>query len=318
MFLSMVSFGQNYGNFQSAGSSGNVSLGATINSFTKFYINTPNQNGAYFRVTGNNKTGLRILTYGSNSKALKIDASCGNCYGAYINGKTYISSNLGLGIDPLTTAAHEKLAVRNGMITINGIGNGLHFDGSSYGSANDFGTQRYGLYLGDGALVNLSTAQTNGHRPMVLSNFWGLAFDVNGGKMAMCQNGAIYIGGKDASTINEIESLADKDTWDVTYRLYVEKGVCTEKVKVTDVNNFPDFVFEEDYNLRSLTEVEAYITQNKHLPNVPSAAEVEKDGLDLGEMDKILLQKIEELTLYTIEQQKQIEALKKELETLKK
>jgi hypothetical protein len=54
------------------------------------------------------------------------------------------------------------------------------------------------------------------------------------------------------------------------------------------------------------------------LPNVPSAAEVEKEGVDLGEMDKILLQKIEELTLYMIEQQKQLELLKKELELLKK
>ena len=54
------------------------------------------------------------------------------------------------------------------------------------------------------------------------------------------------------------------------------------------------------------------------MPNVPSAAEVEKEGVDLGEMDKILLQKIEELTLYTIEQQKQLELLKKELELLKK
>jgi hypothetical protein len=68
----------------------------------------------------------------------------------------------------------------------------------------------------------------------------------------------------------------------------------------------------------SLTEVATYIEENKHLPNVPSAAEVEQNGVDLGEMDKILLQKVEELTLYVIQQQKQIEALQKELEKSKK
>jgi len=102
------------------------------------------------------------------------------------------------------------------------------------------------------------------------------------------------------------------------YQLYVEKGIRTEKVKVDAKGNWPDFVFEDNYTLPSLMEVEQFITTNKHLPNVPSAAEVEIEGVDLGEMDKILLQKIEELTLYMIEQQKQIELLKKELEKSKK
>jgi hypothetical protein len=79
-----------------------------------------------------------------------------------------------------------------------------------------------------------------------------------------------------------------------------------------------NYVFETGYDLPSLTSVEQFITTNKHLPNVPSAAEVETEGIDLGEMDKILLQKVEELTLYIIEQQKQLEVLKKELELLKK
>ena len=76
-------------------------------------------------------------------------------------------------------------------------------------------------------------------------------------------------------------------------------------------------MFGQNYNLPSLTTVESYINQNKHLPNVPSAAEVEQNGVDLGEMDKILLQKIEELTLYVIQQQKQIEALQSELKKSK-
>lgn len=76
-------------------------------------------------------------------------------------------------------------------------------------------------------------------------------------------------------------------------------------------SGWADFVFEPTYKLPSLQELEIYINKNKHLPEVPSAAEVEKNGVDVGEMNKILLQKIEELTLHVIRQQKEIEELKK-------
>lgn len=103
-----------------------------------------------------------------------------------------------------------------------------------------------------------------------------------------------------------------------TYRLYVEDGILAEKVKVELTTNWSDFVFEENYPLKPIDELESFIKLNKHLPEIPSAMEVEEDGIDLGEMDAKLLQKIEELTLYIIEQQKQIEALKTEVEELKK
>lgn len=101
------------------------------------------------------------------------------------------------------------------------------------------------------------------------------------------------------------------------YKLYVETGILTEKVKVAlsdDPNgNWSDFVFDDDYELKSLNEVEDYINENKHLPEIPSAEEVCKEGLDLAKMDAKLLQKIEELTLYVIQQQKEIEELKAKL-----
>jgi hypothetical protein len=76
-----------------------------------------------------------------------------------------------------------------------------------------------------------------------------------------------------------------------------------ERFKV-DQDTWADFVFEPEYKLPSLSELETYIKTNKHLPDVPSAAEVAKEKLDLGEMNKILLQKIEELTLHLIGQDK--------------
>ena len=95
------------------------------------------------------------------------------------------------------------------------------------------------------------------------------------------------------------------------YKLAVEGDLGARRV-VVHLNSWSDFVFSEDYPLPSLEEVDAYIQKNNHLPHIPAESEVIKEGVDVGEMQKLLLQKIEELTLYTIEQQKQIDQLKKE------
>ena len=71
-----------------------------------------------------------------------------------------------------------------------------------------------------------------------------------------------------------------------------------------------DHVFEPNYNLRPLSDLEQYINQNYRLPEIPSAKEVETNGVNLGEMNAILIQKVEELTLYILDLQKQIDELK--------
>jgi hypothetical protein len=99
------------------------------------------------------------------------------------------------------------------------------------------------------------------------------------------------------------------------YGLYVENGILTEKVKIAlkSTTQWADFVFAPHYKLRSLSDVEAFIQKNHHLPEVPSAEKVAKEGLDLADMMKIQMQKIEELTLYIIAQQKEMDALKAKL-----
>ncbi len=77
-------------------------------------------------------------------------------------------------------------------------------------------------------------------------------------------------------------------------------------------NGWADFVFDEDYQLKPLVELEKYIKENHHLPDIPSADKVEKEGLSVGEMNKRLLQKVEELTLYIIEQEKRIKKLEQQ------
>ncbi|MDB5014379.1 MAG: hypothetical protein JWQ25_2581 [Daejeonella sp.] len=88
-----------------------------------------------------------------------------------------------------------------------------------------------------------------------------------------------------------------------TEKLSVKGKIRAQEIKV-EMANWYDFVFDKDYNNASLPDVEKFIKENHHLPNIPSATEVEKDGINLGEMNAKLLQKIEELTLHLIEQNK--------------
>lgn len=93
-------------------------------------------------------------------------------------------------------------------------------------------------------------------------------------------------------------------------KLTVKGKIHAEEVKI-DLNvPAPDYVFKRDYNLRSIEEVENFIKQYNHLPEIPSAMDFEQNGIMQAEMDMNLLKKIEELTLYTIQQQKEIEELK--------
>jgi len=101
------------------------------------------------------------------------------------------------------------------------------------------------------------------------------------------------------------------------YRLAVAGNIVAEEVRVALQANWPDYVFENDYHLPSLAVVEQHIKSNKHLINIPSAREIEQQGIALGDMDAKLLRKIEELTLYAIAQEKQIAQLKRQNEELK-
>jgi hypothetical protein len=103
----------------------------------------------------------------------------------------------------------------------------------------------------------------------------------------------------------------------IGYTMAVDGKIIAEEVRVQNSLDWPDYVFEEDYSLRPLKEVRAFIKENKHLPDVPSASEVDQSGIQLGEMQNILLRKVEELTLYLIDQQKEIEQLKHELAALR-
>jgi len=131
-----------------------------------------------------------------------------------------------------------------------------------------------------------------------------LYFQTNGNtKMFIESSGNVGIGTTDLAT---------------GYKLSVDGKVACEEVLVEYSEGWPDYVFSPDYDLLSLKDLEDQINKNNHLPGIPSALEIEKNGLQLAEMQKLILQKVEELTLYTIEQGKHIKDLQNEVNFLKK
>lgn len=102
------------------------------------------------------------------------------------------------------------------------------------------------------------------------------------------------------------------------HRLAVEGSIGAREIKVTAPGQgWPDYVFKAGYNLPTLEEVDSYIAKNNHLPEIPSEAEVKENGINLGEMDAKLLQKIEELTLYMIDMNKRVGQLEQDNGALK-
>jgi hypothetical protein len=103
------------------------------------------------------------------------------------------------------------------------------------------------------------------------------------------------------------------------YLLSVNGKMISEEVRVAlyGTADWPDYVFERNYKLPSIKQLEDFIILNKHLPNLPAAEQVKKEGFDLGDMNRRLLEKIEELTLYIIQQDKKLGALQKQVNAIK-
>ncbi len=205
--------------------------------------------------------------------------------------------------DPALNIANNYLDVM--MLTDKGnvgIGTGkakakLHVEGTGYIATKIIGTTAADLHLGvkDKDQLILRRDNNDAHF-FFLDNTGGVK---QGNVLVLGNNGDIGIGTRNTHG----------------FKLGVNGKIAATEVKVATYANWPDFVFKKDYNLQSLQEVENQIKENGHLANIPSAAKVKKGGFFLGEMDAKLLQKIEELTLYTIQQEKD---LKKQEERAKK
>lgn len=193
--------------------------------------------------------------------------------------KLRIENNVGIDF-PLSTSLPYKFNVAGSIYTESQGIKSLY--GITTGNTNAFigTTSNHGLYLG-----------TNGI-----------------GKLYLSTAGSTWIG------VSEPQRLAVRQELLNKYMLFVGKGVLSEDFAIAPVASWAEFVFNSDYRLKPLHQVENFIKENKHLPDVPSAKDVAEYGYSQHEMNKALLQKIEELTLYVIQQQKEIEILKSQNE----
>jgi len=207
---------------------------------------------------------------------------------------TDTGSNVGIG----TTNPSKTLDVRGDII------NGA-VSASTYGS---------NMIEGRGAVLQLKSYGND----VNTFNQWSL--------YSHTTNGSLYFR-KESNSLNPQDLITFNSNGDVGIgttnpdsKLSVNGKIHTKEVKV-DLIGWSDFVFLNDYKLPTLAEVENHIKEKGHLKDIPSAKEVKKNGIFLGEMNSKLLQKIEELTLYTIQQEKEIvdlNKLKSKVQTLEK
>ena len=183
-----------------------------------------------------------------------------------------------------------------------------------------------GVNLSDGLLIS----QIDSNVTISQNEQGSLSLENGTGKLLFSPQGRIGIGdtytgfkfnvegtSRFAQNVSMVGNLSVDGTTTVGGTLNVGSGFSCDAqgnlrvkhLKVT-LTNWPDYVFGGSHQLMPLGELESFINCNKHLPGVPSAEEVEKEGADLGEMNRVLMEKVEELTLYIIDLQKQIDELK--------
>ncbi len=265
----------------------------------KFNVN----NGAgYFssfvEITGNGSaSGLRFTNLKSTNTA-NILASNGRVLTVNSDGDVVLTTDQGSGGSTLITSGTN--------ISVSGTG----VSGNPYVISST--ASNCNLYSCDG-IINTAGSTIPNTRTVTMGGN-NLFFQTNPTDDG---TGRVYIGASIAN--NGASSGFPSITATSRFRLMVEGGILSERVKVAlrNTNNWADYVFAKDYQLTPLNEVETYIKENKHLPGIEAAETIVKEGLDLGDMQAKQMGKIEELTLYTIEQQKQLDLQAKEIEELK-
>ncbi len=285
-----VFIGKDAGKVTTAGSnsflgfeSGKANIGGRDNTFQGNISGKKNINGSYNTFIGS-YSGSELLSGLGNTHM-------GYCAGVYAGN---YNSCFGFGAGYINTGTENvllgKYAARYNASGIKNTFVGTHTGFNNLGSNNIFIGYNAGYNeLGSNKLYidNSNTAS-----PLI----WG---DFNNDRLVF--NGKVGIGTSTfPATVGGVSISS--------YQLFVKGGILTEEVRVR--SGWADYVFNDDYNLIPISELNNYISKNKHLPGVPSANDVENNGLSLGEIAKIQQEKIEELTLYLIQQNAQIEDLK--------
>lgn len=208
-------------------------------------------------------------------------------------------------------------AASNGYAYLQGVSSA----GSSYGNLiinQNGGNVGVGLINPEGQMHITGNGQTT----MVLGRS-----HISGGYTAMylgtsaLSGGYVYLQGVQSGGAAYGNFLINQNGGDVGigtstlasgYKLNVGGKVICEELKVQLQGNWPDYVFANDYKLKTFDELRSFISTNKHLPNIPASAELEKNGIEVGEMQRKMMEKIEELTLYVLQLENELNKLKKQ------
>lgn len=212
------------------------------------------------------------------------------------------TGNLGIGI----TQPTAKLHVNGDLKVVTSLNTGSYASFCTDGQSLTIGVA-HTQELGFGSTYIGFNAQKTGTTWSRKNNTW-----LNGGAVIWAtMDGDLLFANLPSTGGSNVTGITDAQIMSsVNMRLGADGVLYAKEIKVT-LTDWPDFVFSNGFRLLSLAETESYIKENGHLPGVPSAAEVEEEGMSVGEMNKVLLQKVEELTLHVIELQKQIDELKK-------
>lgn len=268
--------------------------------------------------------GLRIATY-NNAKGISITQNSqfnGDGAETFIvegDGKTTIKTNNLNAINILNSTSNPVWQVYNdGKTEIRST------NSSAFNILNTSGNSSF-LINNDG---KTEVRSTNSIAINVINSFGNNAFTINSdGKTEIktANNEPFKIINAGNSTVFQVNnngqtSIGGAMATSSSYMLTVNGKIGAREVRVTLNNPWPDYVFHKNYKLLSLKELEKYITKNKHLPGIPKASDLndQECGLDVGKMQSLQMEKIEEIYLHLIELNKQIEELKKENELLKK
>jgi hypothetical protein len=280
---------------------GNVGIGtnsplAKLHIEGRTYIKTDDDNVITFENTDNSWQYIEFKSNGVRKTWMGIDAVNNFRIGKQTGGSIVLEgANVGIGT---STPRSNIETIGAGRFSASATGSSLFIDGAGLDINTNYSNVRLVASSGNGS----------GYLQTKIDNWGGYFSWVTGSS-----SGDVEIMRIDATNRNV--GIGTTNTG--PYKLAVEGTIGARKVKVTQVNPWADYVFNDDYPLMSLKELDNYIHQHKHLPDVPTAAEVEKNGLDLGENQTVLLKKLEELTLYIIDQNKKLERLEKEITELK-